>query len=67
MLLAGTLLFIGFLSGVTSFRSIVTGEGDDTAPDRTLDPEGHASGNRFGVAITGALLLGAVVCFGIGI
>ena len=67
MLLAGTLLFIGLLSGVTSFRSIVTGEGDDTVPDRTRDPEGHASGNRFGVAITAALLLGALGCFVIGI
>ena len=67
MLLAGTLLFIGLLSGVTSWRSIVTGEGDDTVPDRTRDPEGHANANRFGVAITAALLLGALICFVIGI
>ena len=61
MLLTWTLLFIGALSGLTTLRSILTGTGDDTVPDRELDPEGHATGNRFGVMLTLALLAGAAV------
>jgi hypothetical protein len=67
MLLAGTLLFIGVLSGLSTYASITTGHGDDTVPDRDRDPEGHAKGNRFGVAVTIALLLGALISFAIGL
>ena len=61
MLLTWTLLFIGVLSGLSTIGSITTGRGDDTVPDRDEDPVGHASGNRFGVFLTGALLIGALV------
>ena len=62
MLLAGTLLFIGVVSGFSTLSSIVTGRGDDTTPDRSIDPEGHADSNRFGLWLTGALLAGSVIC-----
>lgn len=62
MLLAGTLLFIGVVSGLSTLTSIVSGRGDDTTPDRSSDPEGHADSNRFGLWLTGALLAGSVIC-----
>ena len=61
MLLAGTLLFIAALSGLSTLNSVLTGRGDDTVPDRVSDPAGHASGNRFGWQITAALLAGGMI------
>ena len=61
MLLTWTLLFIGVISGLSSLHSIVFGWGDDTVPDKAADPAGHASGNRFGLFLSGALLVGALI------
>ena len=67
MLLAGTLLFIAICSGLSTGHSILTGWGDDTTPRRDDDPEGHASGNRFGLWLTGALFAGALISFVVGV
>lgn len=61
MLLASTLLIIGIFSGLSTGHSILFGWGDDTVPDKAIDPTGHASGNRFGVLLTAALLIGAAI------
>jgi hypothetical protein len=67
MLLAGTLFFIALCSGLSTMRSVLTGHGDDTTPDRLSDPEGHADSNRFGAWLTGALLVGALISAIIGV
>jgi hypothetical protein len=67
MLLSGTLLIIGLFSGLSTARSLLTGRGDDTTPDFESDPVGHADSNRFGLWLTGALLVGALVSAIIGV
>ena len=67
VLLAGTLLIVGLISGISTLSSIATGRGDDTTPDRDFDPDGHADSNRFGLWLSGALLVGALVSAIIGV
>lgn len=66
MLLAGTLLFIGLLSGLSTCHSILTGRGGEFDPDWADDPEGHESANRFNIGLTAALFAGGTVSLILG-
>jgi hypothetical protein len=67
MLGAGVLLFIALLQGLSTWRSMITGKGDEGTPDRDNDRVGHASGNRFGLQLTLALVVGGLICLILGV